>query len=229
MSNGAKECRAALIVVDVQEDFLPPHGSLAVPNGRRVIPVLNRLLELDSWAVTVGTMDFHPDNHCSFAANCSAEGTPAVRPFDTVTFKNPESPEQSTQQTVWPKHCVQGTHGAEVPDTLNKRKMDAWVHKGEQCDREFYSGFEDVWGSAKTDLDKILRAAGVTDVYIGGLALDFCVYHTAVDAVKYGYATKVISDATYAVRESATGATMEKLESAGVSIVDSSSIINSHH
>lgn len=156
----------ALIVVDVQRDFLPG-GSLAVADGDAVIAPLNGWLSRFAAAgrPLFATRDWHPSDHCSFRA----QGGP------------------------WPPHCVAGTAGAEFPVALQLPAAARIVSKATTRDRDAYSGF------AGTDLDAQLRAAGVRRVFVGGLATDYCVLNTVLDARRLGYATVLLADAVRAV------------------------------
>lgn len=148
----------ALIVVDVQNDFCPPSGSLAVPRGDEVVAVLNRLAQ--HFPIVVTTQCWHPDDHCSF----TAQGGP------------------------WPPHCVAGTEGAALQPQLRIAPSHA-VFKGKNAAQDAYSGFDG------TELDSWLRGAGVDTVFVTGLATDYCVRATALDARKAGFRTYVVTDA----------------------------------
>jgi nicotinamidase/pyrazinamidase len=156
----------ALIVVDVQRDFLPG-GSLAVPRGDEVLTVLNGYIALFRQAQLpiVATRDWHPPEHCSF----QAQGGP------------------------WPPHCVAGSRGAGFAVMLELPCESIIVSKGTAADQDAYSGFEG------TELDALLSKAGVTRVFVGGLATDYCVSNTVRDALRLGYATVLLTDAVRAV------------------------------
>jgi nicotinamidase/pyrazinamidase len=158
--------RDALVVVDVQRDFLPG-GSLAVPSGDAVIPALNRYLALwrDRGLPVFATRDWHPPAHCSFRA----QGGP------------------------WPPHCVAGTRGAEFAPGLDLPPDVAVISKGDLTDRDAYSGFQE------TSLHERLRTAGVTRVFVGGLATDYCVLATVRDAAALGYEVRLLTDAVMPV------------------------------
>lgn len=159
----------ALIIVDVQNDFLPG-GALEVPDGDAVIPPLNRLAALPFGCV-VATQDWHPPDHISFAA----QGGP------------------------WPVHCVHASAGADFPDLLDLRPVTHIIHKGTTRGRDSYSAFFDNEGETSTGLDGLLRALGIERVVIGGLALDYCVAATARDAARLGFTTIIVPDACRAV------------------------------
>lgn len=156
----------ALILVDVQLDFLPG-GSLAVPHGDEVVPALNRYVAVFRGLTlpVVATRDWHPPDHCSF----QAQGGP------------------------WPPHCVVGSEGARFAPLLDLPCEGRIVSKATTRDRDAYSGFEG------TDLDEWLKRAGVSRVFVGGLATDYCVLNTVRDALRIGYATFLLADAVRAV------------------------------
>ncbi|ESL05480.1 Nicotinamidase [Trypanosoma rangeli SC58] len=148
----------ALLVVDMQNDFVCPDGALSVPAAMEVIPVINHISHTYDFRAVVATKDWHPPNHCS--------------------FRSPEGP-----GGLWPPHCVQQTYGAELHPRLQLRRVDHIVHKGSDVDAESYSGFADEHGKS-SDLATLLRDMGVRRVFICGVALDYCVYYTALDALK---------------------------------------------
>ncbi|AOW00962.1 Isochorismatase-like protein [Yarrowia lipolytica] len=202
---------AALIIVDLQNDFLPG-GSLAVVDGNDIIPIVQKLADSGKYKFVVATKDSHPQDHTSFAANHGAE------PFTSITFKHPNSDKQ-VDHTVWPVHCVEGTSGADYPPSFDSSNVQALVRKGYLQDREYYSGFEDVWGIHKTELHDLLQQNGVTEVDVVGLAFDYCVFNTAKDAAKRGYKTTVIREATKPVDPSSEKKIVASLEEAGVHVV----------
>ncbi|EXJ87252.1 hypothetical protein A1O3_04211 [Capronia epimyces CBS 606.96] len=194
--------KPALIVVDMQNDFCPPDGSLAVPGGREIVPLINELLASPMFEVKVSTQDWHPSDHISFAANHTA---PNNKPFESfIEMKNlvGNRPEQTMMQRLWPVHCVQGTRGAEIIDELDVSKVDVNVRKGMDARVEMYSAFSDSFGNmtegaggVDLDLASFLHARHITHVYVVGLAGDYCVKDTARGAAKAGFATYVIEDA----------------------------------
>ena len=168
----------ALIVVDVQNDFVT--GSLAVPDGAAVVPVINRLRE--AFASVVFTKDWHPSNHSSFASS-----PPGKQVFDQIEWNG-------LPQTLWPIHCVQGEVGAEFVAGLNTGNDRVFL-KGTDPNLDSYSGFFDNAHRKSTGLSEHLKSQGITDVFICGLATDYCVKATALDAVQLGFQTHVIEDA----------------------------------
>ncbi|KAI0431558.1 isochorismatase [Xylaria sp. FL1042] len=193
----ADDFRPALIVVDVQEDFCPPNGSLAVPEGRDVVAPINKLLGLP-FVLKVATKDWHPRDHISFAANHAGK-----QPYvDFVTIVNPDNASESYSSRLWPVHCVQGTSGAELVPELDAGQLDAVVEKGTDPRVEMYSPFYDPFVSPRVSdsgLATLLRKHAVTDVYVVGLAGDYCVKSCAEDAAKEGFRTYLIEEGTRAV------------------------------
>lgn len=177
--------KKALIVVDVQNDFCEG-GSLAVPNAKEIIPYINLLMEENQYDQIVFTQDFHPANHKSFASNNN-------RKVGESIILN------SVPQFMWPDHCVQGTKGAEFHPDLNIEKATHTVQKGTNSEIDSYSGFQDNNHFMKTGLDDFLKYHDIKLVEIVGLALDYCVKFTAMDAVANGYVTCVHFNGTRAV------------------------------
>ncbi|KAF2822619.1 Isochorismatase hydrolase [Ophiobolus disseminans] len=211
--------KPALVIVDVQEDFCPPNGALAVAGGREIVPTINELLALP-FALKVATKDFHPRDHISFASNHPA---PNNKPFkSTIIIKNPHNPNESQETQLWPDHCVQGTKGSELVPELDVSKVDKIVNKGLDKRVEMYSAFADPFKNpcvARSDLSQSLREVGVTDVYVVGLAADYCVKATAIDSQKEGFKTWVVGDATKAVDPSSLGKVHEEYARLGVAVV----------
>ncbi|KAI0517158.1 isochorismatase [Xylaria bambusicola] len=188
------EFRPALIVVDVQEDFCPPNGSLAVPGGRDIVAPINKLLDLP-FVLKVATKDWHPQDHISFAANHAGK-----QPFvDFATVVNPDNAAESYSTRLWPVHCVQGSRGAALLPELETDKLDEVLEKGTDRRVEMYSPFYDPFRTSDSGLAGLLRAHAVTDVYVVGLAGDYCVKACAEDAAKEGFRTYLIEECTRAV------------------------------
>ncbi|XP_022100337.1 nicotinamidase-like [Acanthaster planci] len=195
--------KAALIVVDVQNDFVD--GSMDLRNspagqdGAEVLPVINRLLDL-AFDVVVYTKDYHPPDHVSFFKNLNLRklhpsshvNTEKAKMFDTVIFDS----EPLVEQTLWPAHCVEGTKGAELHPDL-KFVKDSLVHlKGTDPDVESYSAFIDNKKRVNAALVADLKVRGVIDIYVCGLAFDVCVAMTSLDGQRLGYRVMVIEDAS---------------------------------
>jgi nicotinamidase/pyrazinamidase len=170
-----------LIIVDIQNDFLEG-GSLAVPNGNDVIPVLNEIQK--DFDLIVATQDWHPQNHKSFAAE-----HPGKNEFEVIDLNG-------LQQVLWPVHCVQGSFGAEFHQDLEKNNIEAIFRKGMEREIDSYSGFYDNGKRKNTGLFGYLKDRKVSEVFIAGLAADFCVYFTANDALDLGFKTTIIEEAS---------------------------------
>ncbi|MGO8749734.1 MAG: bifunctional nicotinamidase/pyrazinamidase [Thermoguttaceae bacterium] len=170
----------ALIIVDVQNDFCPD-GALPVPQGDSVVEVINRIQP--GFDLVVATQDWHPADHGSFAAN-----HPGRRPGEQVDLAG-------LPQILWPVHCVQGTPGAELHPGLDRSRIARVFPKGTDPSVDSYSGFFDNGRRSSTGLGEYLNQQGVTDVYVCGLATDYCVKATALDAVGLGFKTFLIEDA----------------------------------
>jgi len=184
----------ALIVVDVQNDFLPG-GALAVPDGDAVIAPINALMAQQPFGQIVATQDWHPADHMSFVA----QGGP------------------------WPQHCVAGSPGAALASGLNTAPIGLVLRKGRSQPIDSYSGFMDNAGNGDTGLGAWLRAQGITRAFVCGLTLDFCVAATAEDAMKQGFTSIVLGDACRAVLQS-SDTVASRLAAAGVSLMVSSDL-----
>ena len=170
----------ALIIVDVQNDFCPG-GALAVPGGDGIIPAINRFQA--EFELVVATQDWHPANHGSFAAN-----HPGRQPGDEIELGG-------LRQTLWPVHCVQDTPGAELHPALDRGPIAAVFRKGLDPTVDSYSGFFDNGRRQATGLEDFLRQRGADELFICGLATDYCVKYTALDAVALGFRTRLVAAA----------------------------------
>ncbi|TDQ18586.1 nicotinamidase/pyrazinamidase [Algoriphagus boseongensis] len=206
-----KPNNAALIIVDVQNDFIPG-GALAVAEGDQVVPLINEIQP--KFSHVIATQDFHPKDHGSFAAN-----HPGKKPGEFIELGG-------LTQILWPVHCVQGTQGADFHSELERKEWEAIFQKGKNPMVDSYSGFFDNARRGDTGLGDYLKKEGITQVYVCGLALDYCVKFTALDARSLGFETHLIADATRAVNLSPEDGqkAIEELRSAGVIICDSKSI-----
>jgi len=202
----------ALILVDIQNDFLPG-GALAVPEGAQIIPVVNKLQK--NFGLVVATQDFHPADHKSFAANHAGK-----QPGDHIEL-------QGMDQILWPVHCVQGSQGAAFADTLRMDKVEKVFPKGTEPEIDSYSGFFDNGHLKATGLGDYLKEKGIERVVIVGLAADYCVKFTALDAVGLGFETTVVKDATRAVnlQEGDFEKALDEMKNQGVTIVDSTALL----
>jgi nicotinamidase/pyrazinamidase len=176
--------RDVLLVVDVQNDFMPG-GALAVPRGDEVVPIIHRLAR--QFTNVVLTQDWHPPGHVSFASS-----HPAKQPFDRIRLAYGE-------QILWPDHCVQGTAGAAFHADLAIPHAQLVVRKGYHPDVDSYSTFVEADGRHTTGLAGYLRERGIGHVFLCGLATDFCVAWSAVDARTAGFEVTVIEDACRAI------------------------------
>jgi nicotinamidase/pyrazinamidase len=206
--------RTALIVVDMQPDFLPG-GNLAVGEGHAILPGVTRLMESDAFHAQVATQDWHPPDHASFASNHSG-----VEPFETVALHGHD-------QILWPDHCVQGTPGAELVPSLPWHRVDAVIRKGVDPRVDSYSGFRNNWGPLgdrpPTGLAGYLREREVERVVICGLARDFCVRWTAEDAVDAGFETILLWELSRSVDPTGDDELRRELIDHGVRIEDADS------
>lgn len=174
----------ALIIVDIQNDFLPG-GALAVTNGDQTIAVANRLL--GQFDLHVATQDWHPAGHLSFA-----ESHPGKEPGDLIKL-------DGLDQVLWPVHCVQNTFGADFAEGLEVARLDRVFRKGTNPRLDSYSGFFDNGHKASTGLDRFLKDRFVDEVFVLGLATDYCVKFTVLDSLRCGFATHLVTDACRAV------------------------------
>jgi len=174
----------ALILVDIQNDFVPG-GALPVPEGRAVVSVANRLMT--SYDRVVATQDWHPANHGSFASR-----HPGRKPGDLIRLGD-------LDQVLWPDHCVQGMPGAEFHPDLETTKAQMIVRKGFHAGIDSYSAFRENDRMTRTGLDGYLKARGFTKLIFCGLALDYCVAWSAIDARQAGFDVAVVVEATAAI------------------------------
>src|SRR5690554_2210976 len=171
----------ALIIVDIQYDFLPG-GSLAVPDGDKIIPIINKIQE--QFDLIVITQDWHPANHKSFASSHKNKN-----PYDIIKLNG-------NDQVLWPRHCVQNSTGAAISTALETQKASLILRKGMNPSIDSYSGFFDNGKLNSTGLAGYLIEKNINKVTICGLAADFCVYYTAMDALDLGFEAEIITDAT---------------------------------
>ena len=201
---------ACLVVVDVQNDFIPG-GALAVPRGDEVVPVINRLAaRFDN---VVLTQDWHPRGHASFASSHAGK-----KPFETIELSY-------GTQVLWPDHCVQGTPGAAFHPDLDVARAQLVIRKGYHRDIDSYSGFLEADRKTRTGLAGYLRERKLKTLYVCGLATDFCVAWTALDARAAGFDTTVIEDASRAIDlDGSLAKAWSELAAAGVKRATSASL-----
>ncbi|MDJ0627361.1 MAG: bifunctional nicotinamidase/pyrazinamidase [Rhodobacter sp.] len=195
----------ALLVIDVQNDFCPG-GALAVADGDAIVPGINALM--DDFAAVILTQDWHPANHSSFASQ-----HPGLDPFGTTEM--PYGP-----QVLWPDHCVQGTGGAAFHPSLDTNRADLIIRKGFNPGIDSYSAFFENDQSTHTGLEGYLRTRGIDTLTLTGLATDFCVNFSAVDAARLGFAVTVRQDLCRAIDlDGSLAAACAAMTTSGVNLV----------
>jgi nicotinamidase/pyrazinamidase len=201
-----------LIVVDVQNDFCPG-GALAVPQGDKVVPLINRLAE--RFPHVLLTQDWHPAGHLSFASSHGGK-----QPFETAELAY-------GAQILWPDHCVQGTPGAAFHKKLDVSRAELVLRKGFRREVDSYSAFYENDRRTTTGLAGYLRERGIKRLFLTGLAFDFCVFYSAEDGHREGFEVAVIEDACRAIdMDGSAEATRRKLDSLGIARIDAASILN---
>lgn len=199
-----------LLVVDVQNDFCPG-GALAVPEGDRVVPVINRLAR--RFDHVAATQDWHPPGHQSFASS-----HPGRQPFETIEVSY-------GTQVLWPDHCVQGTGGANFHPDLDLTRAELIVRKGYRAAIDSYSAFFENDRATPTGLAGYLKERGFKRLYLCGLAIDYCVNYSALDAVRAGFEALVVEDACRAIDlEGSLAAARRDMAEAGVEVVTAKSL-----
>ncbi|KAL8673426.1 MAG: hypothetical protein Q9168_002169 [Polycauliona sp. 1 TL-2023] len=214
--------QSALLVVDMQEDFCPPHGALSVPGGRGIASPINELLAMP-FTLKIATRDWHPADHISFDSNNQPPNNKAFE--SSVTILNPRESSESMAIPVWPAHCVQGTPGAEIIPEINTSAFCRIIDKGRNNGVEMFSAFRDTFGNksdaASFDLAAYLHENMVRRVFVVGLAGDYCVRCTAMDAKKEGFDVYVVDEAVRSIHneEDGWGATKRQFKEAGIEVV----------
>ena len=202
---------AALIVIDLQNDFCPG-GALAVAGGDEIVPLVNRLIS--SFEHVILTQDWHPAGHSSFASSHAGQA-----PFSSIQM--PYGP-----QTLWPDHCMQGTHGAEFHRDLAWTKAELVIRKGFRKAIDSYSAFYENDRKTPTGLAGYLRERGLTKLAFAGLATDYCVAYSALDAARLGFDATVLADACRAIdlNGSLAGA-KRQMQLAGVHLAEAARLV----
>ena len=190
----------ALLLIDIQNDFLPG-GRLAVSAGDEIIPLVNALQP--QFDLVVATQDWHPAGHQSFASS-----HPGRAQFEQLDL-------HGLPQVLWPDHCTQGGDGAALAPALRTERIEAIFRKGMNPEIDSYSAFFDNGHRKSTGLADYLHGRGVTEVFVAGLAADYCVYYSALDALAAGFATTVVTDATRAISAAGWGAAQAELRAKG--------------
>jgi len=200
-----------LLVVDVQNCFTPG-GSLAVNDGDKIIPIINRLAP--AFEHVILTQDWHTPGHVSFASTHAGK-----KPFETVSLPY-------GTQVLWPDHCVQGTPGAELHKDLRIPHAEMIIRKGYRKHMDSYSAFYEADGKTPTGLAGYLKERGLTTVFLVGLATDFCVFWSAMDARKAGFDALVIEDATRGIDAAGSMAkAWQEMQGAGVKRIQSADVV----
>ena len=194
----------ALIIVDIQNDFLPG-GALAVPRGDEILPVVNGLQ--GRFELVVATQDWHPAGHASFASS-----HPGKSVYDAITI-------DGVEQILWPDHCVQGSRGAELARAFNTNRVEAIFRKGTDPAIDSYSAFYDNARRKSTGLEGYLKWKKVDRVFLAGLAADFCVSYSLMDALAMGFGAVLIKDATRAISEEGFRAAEKTIRDRGGAIL----------
>lgn len=196
----------ALVVIDVQNDFLPS-GTLQVPGSDVIVPIVNRLMP--HFALVAAAQDWHPRGHASFASS-----HPGRKPFEQVDL-------DGVAQTLWPDHCVQGSQGAEFAAALDAARFEAIFRKGTDPALDSYSAFFDNARRKSTGLADYLRGKGATDLFLCGLAGDICVYYSALDALEQGFRVAFIRDAATPLDAATYPTRLDALSARGARILHS--------
>ncbi|HVZ55465.1 MAG TPA: bifunctional nicotinamidase/pyrazinamidase [Chitinophagaceae bacterium] len=200
----------ALLLADIQHDFLRG-GSLAVPDGNAIVPLVNALQPHVDLVIAI--QDWHPADHKSFASR-----HPGRKCYDTIDL-------HGLSQILWPDHCVQGSLGADFSAELHLNRVEAIIRKGTNPEVDSYSAFFDNAHRRSTGLTGYLRERQVTEVYLAGLAGDYCVYYSALDSLQAGFATYFIEDATRPINPAAFAQCLRQIQARGGHVVQSASLL----
>lgn len=200
--------KRALLIVDVQNGFCA-NGNLPVPGGDAVVPVINRLMAEGGYDLIVASQDWHPPDHKSFASQ-----HPGKKPFEMGSLRG-------RPQVMWPDHCVQGSRDAELHPELDRNRIHLVQRKGEDRETDSYSAFRDNHAERTTGLDAELKRHGIEQLDVCGLATDYCVKFSALDAVAMlpGVKVRVIENASRGITPEGVKSAFEELRQAGVAVV----------
>ena len=202
----------ALVLIDIQNDFCPG-GALAVNEGNEIVSVVNNIQK--KFSVKILTQDWHPENHKSFASNHSGKD-----PFSSINMFY-------GSQVLWPDHCIQDTLGADFHSDLITKNSDLIIRKGFRPDIDSYSAFFENDKSTPTGLEGYLKTRGIKTIYLCGLALDFCVFFSAIDGAKLGFQVFVIEDACRSIDlDGSLEHSLKEMNSVGVKLISSSNFLN---
>lgn len=207
----------ALLLVDLQHDFMPG-GSLAVPDGHQVISPTRKLMRSGRFGVLIATQDWHPRGHVSFASS-----HPGRKPLETIELYGHE-------QTLWPDHCIQGSHGAKLHPDVPWARVSAIVRKGMQRDSDSYSAFRNNWDPSgtrpSTGLAGYLRDRGIAELVVCGLAREICAKWTAEDAAEAGFRVWFVWDATRPVDPASNDRVALELSRLGIRVISAAELLN---
>jgi len=207
----SKSHKCALLLIDLQNDFMPG-GPLAIPGGDEVLPIIDELLHY-RYDLIVATKDWHPENHGSFAA------THGKVAGEEVML-------EGLLQRLWAVHCIQNTYGADYADGWRSDKVDVTIHKGENENVDSYSAFFDNGRRSKTPLDNLLHQAHIQILFIAGVATDYCVKFSVLDACRLGFTVFVITDACRGVNvhDNDVEKAFDAMQHAGATLIKSADI-----
>jgi nicotinamidase/pyrazinamidase len=197
---------SALLIVDVQNDFCSG-GALSVPGGDSIIPLINSLSS--QFSIVAATQDWHPVNHISFASTY-----PGKQVYDTVPWNN-------DTQVLWPDHCVAGSHGAAFPPALNTDLYNMIIRKGTTKEMDSYSAFFENDHTTPTGLSGYLKEQNISSLVLCGLATDYCIYYSAIDAVKLGLSVFILENGVRGVNqpEGSIAAAIEDMKQQGIKFI----------
>ena len=194
----------ALILIDIQNDFLPG-GSLEVPKGDEIIDNVNSIM--DNYNIVVATKDWHPKDHISFASNHKNKNVGQIIKINNL------------DQMLWPDHCIKDSKGSEFPKKLNSHKIHKIFYKGVDSDIDSYSGFYDNGKIRSTGLSNFLKKSNINQVDIVGLATDYCVKYSSIDAYNEGFKTKVLCSCVRGISVQTTEIAFKEMKDMGISII----------
>lgn len=208
--------KSCLIIVDMQNDFINPDGALHVPDSENLIPKIEQIISSINWDLIIFTQDWHPRDHVSFYTSHVDK-----KIGDTIDT-------QSGKQELWPPHCLQNHYGSQIITKLSKITPHIVVQKGYHKDKDSYSGFADQSNQSKTGLNEILQSHDVINVFICGVATNYCVKHTALHSLERGYKTHILSDATAATSLNPSN-DLTLLEQSGIQLINCEQLISSYN
>lgn len=201
----------ALLIIDVQNDFCPG-GALEVPEGDKVVPIINSLLP--HFDAVIQTQDWHPAGHHSFASSHNQK-----EPFDSVEMEYGE-------QVLWPDHCVQGSEGALFHPDLKSLKTQVIIRKGFRKEIDSYSAFYENDNKTKTGLDGYLKTRGIDTLFVAGLATDFCIKWSVLDGIRDGFKMNLVKDAVRGIdMDGSVDEAWKEMNRAGAGTVNSDHIL----